>query len=173
MTRVEQMALQASVPVKVDLHLTVDDSNFDDVGNFHRRFGLPAVPSGGGSSEPSFPEAFDERMFKFRLKFLKEELREIQTAWEAGDLAGVFDGLLDLNYVSHGTAHLLGLPWQEGWDEVQRANMTKIRAESAAQSRRNTGRGHAFDVVKPPDFVPPDIAGVLKRNGFDLTWEVE
>lgn len=173
MARVEQLMLQASVPVKLDLHLTVDGSNFDDVGDFHRKFDLPSVPPGGGGAEPSYVDAFDEDLYQFRLKFLKEEIRELEQAWKAGDLAGVADALLDLTYVAKGTAHLLGLPWQELWDEVQRANMSKIRASTADESARATGRGHASDVLKPPDFVPPDIAGILERRGFALTWEVE
>lgn len=166
---------QAVVPVRLDLkmNLTLDDTNFDDVGDFHRRFDLPAVPKGGGAAEPSFPPLMDEELYQFRLKFLRQELREFKDGWEAGDLAEVADALVDLVYVALGTAHLLGLPWQEMWDEVQRVNMSKVRASSAAESQRATGRGHASDVVKPEGFTPPDIAGVLRRHGFELTWDVE
>ena len=173
MARVEQLDLQASVPVKLDLHLTVDGSNFDDVGDFHRKFDLPSVPAGGGGAVPTHVEGFDESLYQFRLKFLKEELRELERGWRAGDLPQVADALLDLVYVAMGTAQLLGLPWQELWDEVQRANMSKVRASTADESARATGRGHASDVLKPPNFVPPDIAGILMHRGFDLVWEVE
>jgi predicted HAD superfamily Cof-like phosphohydrolase len=171
--RVEGLALEASVPVKLDLHLTVDGSNFDDVGDFHRRFDLPAVPSGGGAAEPGHADYFDEGLYRFRVRFLREELKEFTDGWDSRDLAQMADALVDLVYVALGTAQLLGLPWQELWDEVQRANMTKVRASSAAQSRASTGRGHASDVVKPEGFVPPDVAGVLQRRGFALTWDVE
>jgi len=173
MARVEQLQLQATVPVKMDLHLTVDGSNFDDVGDFHRKFDLASVPPGGGGAEPSHVDAFDEELWQFRLKFMREELRETNDAWKAGDLVGVADGLVDLVYVALGTAQFLGLPWQELWDEVQRANMTKVRAASAEESGRKTGRHHFFDVVKPDGFVPPDVAGILARRGFELSWEME
>ncbi len=164
--------MQASVPVKLDLHLTVDDSNFDDVGDFHRKFDLPSVPSGGGGSTPENSDYFDLGLYEFRLKFLREELKEFTVGWQKRDLALMADALIDLVYVAMGTAQLLGLPWQELWDEVQRANMTKIRASTADESSRATGRGHASDVLKPEGFVPPDIAGILERHGFDLTWEL-
>lgn len=169
MARLEQL----TVPVQLKLHLTVDGSNFDDVGDFHRKFGLPSVQPGGGAAVPSYVAEFDEELYKFRLKFLKQELKELDDGWKAGDLAEVADALVDLVYVALGTAQLLGLPWQELWDEVQRANMSKVRAANAAESRAKTGRGHASDVVKPPDFVPPNVAGILEQRGFDLTWEVE
>jgi hypothetical protein len=169
MARLEQL----TVPVQLRLNLTVDGTNFDDVGDFHRRFGLASVPPGGGGAEPAHVAEFDESLWQFRLKFMREELREANDAWKAGDLVGVADGLVDLVYVALGTAQFLGLPWQELWDEVQRANMTKVRAADAEESGRKTGRHHHFDVVKPEGFVPPDVAGILERRGFDLTWEVE
>ena len=164
---------ELTVPVQLRLNLTVDGTNFDDVGDFHRKFQLPSVPAGGGGAEPGHVVEFDESLYQFRLKFLKEELKEFERGWKAGDLPQVADALVDLVYVALGTAQLLGLPWQELWDEVQRANMSKVRASTAVESMRSTGRGHASDVLKPPDFVPPDIAGILERRGFDLTWEVE
>ena len=171
MARLEQA--EVPVTVKVKMALTIDDSNYDDVGAFHYKFGLPSVPKGGGAAEPGHVAVFDQSLYEFRLKFLREELKEFKDGWEAGDLAQVADALLDLVYVAMGTAQLLGLPWQELWDEVQRANMSKVRAADTAESARLTGRGHSSDVVKPPDFVPPDISGVLARHGFDLRWEVE
>ena len=40
-----------------------------------------------------------------------------------------YDALIDLTYVAMGTAYMMGLPWQDLWDEVQRANMSKVRAK--------------------------------------------
>jgi predicted HAD superfamily Cof-like phosphohydrolase len=76
----------------------------------------------------------------------------------------VFDALIDLNYVSLGTAHLLGYPWPGGWKEVQEANMAKRRASSASES----GRGSALDVIKPEGWTPPDLGRVLKDYDFDI-----
>lgn len=133
-------------------------SNHADVGSFHQKFGLPNTTYQG-----VFPREVVEEFMRFRINFLREELKEIEAAVETGDLVKLFDGLLDLNYVSHGTAHILGLPWQAGWCEVQRANMTKERASETAQGTRPW----QFDVRKPEGWTPPDIKGVLERFGWD------
>lgn len=135
--------------------MNIDPSNFDDVGEFHEKFGLPAVRR----THPVHPQLLDHDMFRFRLKFLEEELSEFVHAQHAQDLAKAADALIDLVYVAMGTAHKMGLPWQELWREVQRANMAKERATSADQSKR----GSTFDVIKPPGWQPPDIDGVLRK----------
>lgn len=129
-------------------------SNFDDVVDFHHKFGVPIGVQ---------PHLLNQEDFDFRFKFLKEELEEIFTAQQRGDLAGVADGLMDLNYVSLGTAAWMGLPWNTMWPEVQDANMSKILAESAEQSKSSTGRGHRFDVVKPAGFVPARVEELLNE----------
>jgi predicted HAD superfamily Cof-like phosphohydrolase len=155
-----------------------DYTNFDDVGRFHTKFGL-AVSDG----RPLHP---DREVLEFRMKFLLEEVFEFIEA--AGyeirthsresingdnlflrmvspevDHAKMFDALLDEAYVAFGTAHLLGYPWQEGWDRVQAANMAKVRAKADGS---NSLRGSSFDVVKPEGWVAPDIAGLLRECGW-------
>lgn len=90
----------------------------------------------------------------WRRKFLDEELREYDEAVAANDLPKVFDALLDLVYVALGTAILHGFPWESGFVEVHRANMSK------RLSLPGEGRGHN-DIVKPEGFVPPNIEEVL------------
>lgn len=134
-------------------------SNFDDVGDFHRKFGLHnTTHSGDGVVWPA-----DAQLMEFRLKFLHEELVELEEAWMRDDLPQMFDALIDLVYVAMGTAHLLGLPWAAGWNEVQRANMMKVRAEADGS---NSKRGSGFDVVKPPGWTPPDLEPLLRRYGY-------
>ena len=70
------------------------------------------------------------------------------------------DALVDLVYVALGTAYLHGFNFAEAWRRVQRANMSKVRAERADQSKR----GSTFDVVKPEGWKAPDhtdLVGVL------------
>jgi len=138
----------------------VSRSNFDDVGDFHEKFELDNV-----THHPVGPRDISAEFMEFRIKFLKEELSEFIVAYDIHDTPMMFDALLDLVYVAMGTAHLLGFPWQDGWDEVQRANMMKIRASSDGQDSK---RGSSFDVVKPPNWVPPDIEGVLRRHLIPL-----
>ena len=152
------------------------DSDFNDVGKFHKKFGLP-------SAEHPGPREIDKELIEFRLNFLLEELEEFASACgyylsTAGpglkfredhettkiDHTKAFDALIDLNYVSLGTAHLLGYPWPVGWNAVQQANMKKERAVKKEQS----ARGSLWDVVKPKEWQPPDIKSVLRFWGFDV-----
>ena len=131
---------------------------FKDVGAFHRKFELPSWPTAPGPALPSMD------VVEFRVGFLREELRELIVAFSRDDLPGAADALVDLVYVALGTAHLMGLPFNALWTEVQRANLAKERAAGAADPRSR--RGHALDVVKPPGWQPPDVAGVLRAHGW-------
>ncbi len=131
-------------------------NNFDDVGDFHEKFDLDNVTHRGAGLRMMPPD-----LMNFRIKFLHEELKEFEDAWVDGDVPKMFDALLDLVYVAMGTAHLLGLPWQRGWDEVQRANMTKVRATADGSDSK---RSSPWDVVKPPGWTPPDLDTVI--NGL-------
>ena len=133
--------------------MSIDDtfgplSNYEEVAAFHEKYGL---------TYDGKPRLLDEDTVKFRLKFLEEELMEFRVSALNDDLPGMADALIDLVYVAMGTAYMMGLPWQPLWNEVQRANMTKVRASSQGQSKR----GSALDVIKPEGWRGPDIEGVL------------
>lgn len=148
-------------------------TNFDDVGDFHERFDLPHVHqdpyhpclhiSEKQSRTCPGPRNIDAALREFRVNFMQEELDEFCRGVTAEDHAQMFDALLDLVYVAMGTAHLLGYPWQEGWDAVQRANMEKVRA---AKDGSDSKRASAWDVVKPKGWRAPDIRGILRRYGW-------
>ncbi len=95
---------------------------------------------------------------------MEEELEEFEIGKGADDHAQMFDALLDLVYVAMGTAHLLGYPWQAGWEAVQAANMAKVRA---AADGSDSKRGSSYDVVKPLGWLPPDILAILERHATD------
>lgn len=159
-------------------------TNFDDVGTFHTKFGLPSV-----TSEGAFPRKIPRDLIKFRIKFLLEELVEYASAvgavFEVDDQGRIgvgftsderdltidevtaFDSLLDLVVVAMGTAHLHGYPWQSGWEAVQSANMAKVRAKPDGS---NSKRASGWDIVKPEGWKPPDntIRLLLIRQGFEL-----
>lgn len=137
-------------------------SNFEDVGDFHTKFGLHSVMASGAS--PTGEEA-NEELMQFRVKFLYEELQEFEEGLADGDVAQMADALIDLVYVALGTAHFLGLPWQALWDDVQRANMAKVRA---AADGSDSKRGSSFDVVKPKGWKAPQTEEVLRQYGFNL-----
>lgn len=177
-------------------------SNFTDVGRFHRKFGIEHLEDGP-------PRPLPPDLLRFRLGFLIEELKEyadavgyvLRTDLEVSypevpnqqDLEKAFDSLVDLVYVALGTAHVHRFPWDEGWNEVQRANMGKERCginhryqQGLNEDRcckviddadadgmggvpcgepraKHSMRGSAHDIIKPAGWTPPNIARVLAR----------
>jgi predicted HAD superfamily Cof-like phosphohydrolase len=136
-------------------------SDFDDVGDFHKKFGLDNVTHEGAG-----PRVVPDDLMEFRRKFLHEELEEFEEGLAEGDEAKMADALIDLVYVAMGTAHLRGYPWQQLWDDVQRANMSKVRA---ARDGHDSKRNSQYDVVKPDGWEPPAIGRLLASIGFDLS----
>lgn len=130
-------------------------SNFEDVGDFFTKFDLPKYGDAA-------PRLLDQDLLNFRVRFMMEELEEFQTACEKEDLAKAVDALVDLCYVALGTAHMMHAPFDECWAAVQRANMKKVRAESAADARST--RKHRFDVVKPDGWEPPDLETIIQNS---------
>ncbi len=141
----------SNAPNPLDMNETSDHA---DVLAFHQYFKLPV------GFRPTLLDPFIE---DFRVKFMHEELREFQVACAIGDLPGAADALIDLAYVVHGTAVMMGLPWERLWNEVHQANMRKVNVLSAQDSKRNS----VYDVKKPPGWVGPDITGVLAKAVLD------
>lgn len=75
------------------------------------------------------------------------------------DMEGVADALGDIDYVVEGTRLEFGIDGDAIAAEIQRANMAKFGPGS---SKREDGKQ-----LKPPDWTPPDIAGVLKKLGWE------
>ena len=160
--------------------------NYRDVGEFHRRFHL------AHANDKTAPRLIDHALVEYRLRFLHEELEELEEGYTKRDLAKIADALVDLVYVALGTAHLHGLPWQALWREVQRANMTKERCEGDhpwvtcpvggvcaewcpgpscchrcdAPRHKHSLRGNVNDVIKPPGWRPPRVHEVLLAAGW-------
>lgn len=127
--------------------------SFKDVVDFHEKFGVPVADK---------PQFLNKEALDFRVGFLQEELNEYIESVEAGDLATAYDSLLDLVYVAYGTAHMMGVNaemWEEMWQEIQRANMTKVRAANAGESKRGT----SLDVVKPLGWTSPQHEPIIEK----------
>lgn len=136
-----------------------------DIADFHEKFGLKYEGK---------PRLLETGLHDFRSKFLLEELREYRRSHALGkeavdlidpgectvQLANSLDALVDLVYVALGTAHLHGFDFEAAWDRVHEANMKKVRAQRAEDSKR----GSLFDVVKPADWEPPDHSGLVEDN---------
>lgn len=123
-------------------------SDTEAVNAFHLKFGVPMS---------DIPELPSPEVYDFRHKFLQEELNEFREGYEEKNLHKMADALIDLVYVAQGTALMMGLPWSALWGEVQRANMSKVRATHADQSKRKS----TLDVVKPAGWKAPDFTGIL------------
>lgn len=142
---------------------------FKDVAEFHRKFGLEYEGK---------PRALPRALQAFRDKFHREELREYGVATQrlarllakqeeasiddevALELSHALDALVDEMYVLLGTAYLHGFDFNAAWDRVHAANMAKVRAQRAADSKRKS----RFDVVKPPGWQPPRIQPLVSDH---------
>ena len=119
----------------------------ESVLEFNQKFGLPDGSKDVLTGAPALQ--------KYRAYFIREELNELTDAFVTQDRVAAFDALLDLVYVVQGTALFMGITpqqWDEGMEAVHFANMSKVRAESAAESKR----GLDIDVIKPLGWVPPE-----------------
>lgn len=124
---------------------------FDDVSAFNKKFGLE--PTDG----PNFP---DEEIWKLKNRHMQEELDEIRAACLIGDLEQYFDGIIDLIYVALGAAYLADLPFDEGFKRVHEANMKKVRAITAEDSKR----GSTYDIIKPAGWEAPVLDDLLRKE---------
>jgi predicted HAD superfamily Cof-like phosphohydrolase len=141
-----------------------------DIREFHSKFNQ-------GYQEPA--RVLPKELADFRLKFMMEELNEWTqhqraveyslTHDDAPDqveythhLEEQLDALVDLAYVLFGTVHLQGLDhvFSEAWHRVHQANMSKVPAQSAADSKR----GYAGDIVKPEGWQPPRHTDLVEVN---------
>lgn len=155
-------------------------SMFKDIEEFHKKF------TGLGEHRPSGPQELDDELALFRIGFMVEELAEYaahsgfmaiartlndlhehikqKSRWvvkrnEGGrNLEMQFDSMIDLMYVALGTAFHHGVDFDEGWRRVHEANMKKVLAKRAEDSKR----GYRFDVVKPRNWIPPDLSDLVK-----------
>jgi predicted HAD superfamily Cof-like phosphohydrolase len=85
-------------------------------------------------------------------RFIMEELSEYLRANEEQSLVDAADAIVDLVYVTLGCAHAMGLPFEELFKVVHKANMQKEPANEFCRSIR----GNQYDVVKPVDWIAPE-----------------
>ena len=132
-------------------HSEIKPDLFGMVAAFHQKFELEPT------DRPDFPV---EEIWKLKNVHMQEELDEIRASAINGNLEEYFDGLIDLIYVALGAAYLAGLPFNEGFKRVHEANMKKVRALSAMDSKR----GSAYDIVKPPGWTAPTLSDLVRKE---------
>lgn len=128
---------------------------FNDVLTFHDKFEIPG---------PRVPTLLTKDEFEFRTKAIGEELDEFIFAHNIGSMVGCADALADLIWFAMGTAVMMGIPLEAVWACVKKANMTKELANEPTRSKR----GYAKDVIKPEDWIGPEIeiAAILSEAGY-------
>lgn len=97
----------------------------------------------------------DPKEFLLSLHQLREEIDEIQLAYGEGDLAGVVDGLVDLDFFQKGMLHKMGITeekYDKCFDAVYDANMKKKLGTKEGRH----GYGQNMDAVKPEGWAPPE-----------------
>ena len=105
--------------------------------------------------EPRQIGLMDPMEFKLSMTQLREEIREMEEAYEHGDLIAVVDGMVDLDYFLKGVVYKHGIMapiYNEIFKVVHDANMQK---KLGVKSGRE-GFDGAADAVKPAGWVAPE-----------------
>ncbi len=96
--------------------------------------------------------------WRFRVGCLAEEVDELRAASTPSDAV---DALVDLVVFAVGTLVSFGVPVEEAWARVHRANMAKVRG---VKPERPNPFGLP-DLVKPAGWVPPDHSDLVGLVG--------
>ena len=122
-------------------------SNFSKVGIFMKTFGQEV------RNKPSFST---DKINKFRIDLIKEELEELTEAMKNKDLLEVADALTDILYVTYGAGHAFGINLDKCFEEVQKSNMSKL-GKDGKPIYNEFGK-----VMKGPDYFKPDLSKFVK-----------
>lgn len=117
----------------------------EDIEEFHERF---------KHTYQDYPRPLERDEKAFRITCLREEIEEYASA---NSLEEEFDGLIDLVYFALGTAYRHGFDFERGWQRVHAANMLKVNATKATDSKR----GSTLDIVKPKGWIAPDLTDIV------------
>lgn len=162
--------LNAARAAIVRLRLQAPQTLRDQVSEFHVAMDVPA--------DAPAPTIITDDRVRLRASLIAEEsfetlgsmirispelheaqtfvMRLIATEVVDVDLVELADGLADLDYVVEGTRLEMGIDGAPVAAEVHRANMAKLGGPIAPNGKR----------LKPPGWTPPDIEGVLRKQGW-------
>ena len=141
------------------------------VAEFQKAFGYPIADK---------PQVPSDEAVRFRMRLIGDEFCEALGAAFASrdrvvdirerilnlidsgvvevDMPEFADALGDLDYVVEGTRLTFGIDGAPVAAEIQRSNMAKV----GGPKRESDGKQ-----LKPPGWTPPDIAGVLRKQGWE------
>ncbi|QMP83880.1 MAG: hypothetical protein [Caudoviricetes sp.] len=103
---------------------------------------------------PFLPNANEREL---RMRLMKEEYKEYKKAEKANDLVNLASELADIIYIACGTAVSYGIPLNEVFEEVHKANMSKLIDGKVI--RREDGK-----IQKPEGWQPANIEAILKKH---------
>ena len=118
-------------------------SNFNKVGTFMKTFGQEVKTK---------PSLSSEKINKLRIDLIKEELEELEEAFNNRDLLEVADALTDILYVTYGAGHAFGIDLDKCFEEVQNSNMSKLD-DNGKPIYNESGK-----VMKGPNYFKPDLS---------------
>ena len=118
----------------------------EDIEEFHDKF---------NHTYQDYPRPLTRNEKAFRITCLREEIREYE---ESENLEEELDALVDLVYFALGTAYRHGFDFKEAWKRVHTANMRKIRAGTASESKR----GSNLDIIKPKNWKKPYLIDLVR-----------
>lgn len=123
-------------------------SNYQKIVDFH---------IGVDGSIPVIPSIPRRDILAIRRTLIREEYEEVMTAFDQLEdeegLVGLAHELADLLYVVYGTYAAMGIDADLVYAEIHEANMRKLGGP-----RRADGK-----LLKPADWLPADVAGVIAR----------
>jgi predicted HAD superfamily Cof-like phosphohydrolase len=105
------------------------------------------------------PRELPASVAALRKKLVLEETQELVDAIDRGELVEQLDAIVDLLYVTIGTANAMGFYHQldTAFKRVHEANVKKILVESRHGSKRDS----QWDIVKPEGWVKPDLSDLI------------
>lgn len=116
---------------------------FQDVIDFHKKFGLPI------GATPEWPR---EKIMNLRKELLDEELVEFFSAEMEGDLANWAAEIVDVIYILIGTAVSAGIDLGPIWAAIHDSNMQKM------------ARPGGHKPIKPIGWQAPNIEALLQKQ---------
>lgn len=106
---------------------------------------------------PTTPKMLRKTRAKLRQSLLEEEVKELL---EAKNIIDVADAIVDILYITYGTAHEYGIADRLIllFDEIHKSNMTKVGPNGKALFRRD-GK-----ILKPETYTEPNLRPILERD---------
>ena len=99
----------------------MNPTNFEKVVDFNVKFGVPTADTPNPGLLVSSPN-----LMKLRMDLIREEMKELEQAYEEKDFVEMIDALGDILYVVYGFGCTLGVDMDKAFDLIHKSNMSKL-----------------------------------------------